>query len=199
MSEWMAVFGVFCSLPEKSRDSARHKLKHSTRVRINQNPVFMKSLQIAGVVKRDQWSLATGLNNGKPLVVRFRPELRDISDVTGYSTMLDVTWWYDELHSSGMPSAWEAIESHDFENQICNILEADLLAVLTAVVVTDGTIRWIFYTSDAAECAVRLLRLQTKENPYPTRITKVMDPTWSFVWEGVLAPFRRKETVALSA
>jgi hypothetical protein len=147
----------------------------------------MKSKQIANILKKDNWALAEGVHEDKPLVIRFRPDLRMVTDFRGYPLLLEIAWPFDSPDESGLPCEEEVAAMDQFEERILDAYECDAHAVLTAVITTNGARQWFFYTSDADECGQRLADMPQEEELYPVELTAEDDPNWSFLLEAVLA------------
>jgi hypothetical protein len=140
----------------------------------------MQSQQVIAAVKQDRWSQVTGKHDDDPFMFRFREELGAVTDFTGYSRFLTVTWAYTHDGYSGIPGQDELIELQDFENHLVDAFEHDFYAVLAAVLTERGTRQWLFYTSDMAECQRRLNTMPQKAERYPIELVAETDAGWSF-------------------
>lgn len=147
----------------------------------------MKSQQISEAVARDMWAVAEGTHHGKPLLIRFRQELRSITDLTGYPLLLQITWPFAETDGTGLPDDPASSHMELFENRIAEAFERDCHAVLTAVITNDGSRQWLFYTSDIEECGRRLTDMPQERERYPIELTAEDDPCWTYLREKVLA------------
>ena len=147
----------------------------------------MKSKQIADVVNEDSWAIAEGDHEGKPVLVRFRHKLRNVTDVSGYPQLLQITWPYEEADESGMPEAEDSNAMELFEEHMIAAFEHDQHAVLTAVITTDGVRQWIIYTGDLEECGKRLSAMPHEQDEYPIELVADDDPEWEFLREEILA------------
>src|SRR5262245_20288238 len=103
----------------------------------------MKSKQITDILRRDSWAAAEGEHEDKPLVIRFRQELRSASDFRGYPLLLQITWPYESPDEAGLPGAGDTEAMDRFEERILAAYERDSHAVLTAVITTNGARQWI--------------------------------------------------------
>ena len=145
----------------------------------------MLSAQVQSAVTRDLWAMAEGENNDQPLMIRFRSELRGVTDVSGYPELLLINWNY-ESDEHGMPSdvAVEAID--DFEDLMLASLEHDFQSVLVCVITNDGSRQWVFYTSGVDEAATRINALPQMPKPYPIELLTDDDAEWAYFKDNIL-------------
>jgi Family of unknown function (DUF695) len=145
----------------------------------------MLSAQVQAAVTRDLWAMAEGENNDKPLMIRFRSELRTVEDVSGYPELLLVNWNYDP-DASGLPTdgAVEAID--DFEDLLLSALEHDCQSVLVCVITNDGSRQWVCYTSGVDEAANRINAMPQKKKPYPIELLTDDDAEWAYFKDNIL-------------
>lgn len=111
---------------------------------------------------------------------RYREGLCDVTDFTGYSRTLIVTWTYAHDGCTGIPSQSETSELEDFENRLVESFEHDFHAVLACVTTERGTRRWVFYTSDLSECERRINQVPQKSERYPIELVAKSDADWSY-------------------
>jgi hypothetical protein len=140
----------------------------------------LKSQQVIAAVKQDCWSQVAGKHDDAPFMFRFREGFCDMTDFTGYPRLLTITWAYTHDGSSGIPGKEELSQMQDFENHLVDAFEHDFLAVLAAVLTERGTRQWLFYTSDMAECQLRLNAMPQKTERYPIELVAETDAGWGF-------------------
>jgi hypothetical protein len=117
---------------------------------------MQRANKIAEFIKHDHWSLASGENEAGPMVLRFRVPVPGPRDTAGYGRLLTILWAYDEEDSGAMPSPKVSREMGKFEDRLCEALETDALAVLTAVLTFDGARQWVLYTGKVKACGERI-------------------------------------------
>ena len=145
----------------------------------------MLSAPVQSAVKCDLWAMAEGENNDKPLMIRFRSELRKVEDVSGYPELLLVNWNYEsDPHGLPSDSAVEAID--DFEDLLLAALEHDFQTVLVCVITNDGSRQWVFYSSGIDEAATRINAMPQKAKPYPIELLTDDDAEWSYFKDNIL-------------
>lgn len=145
----------------------------------------MLSAQVQSAVKRDLWAVAEGVDNDKPLTIRFRSELRKVEDVSGYPELLLVNWNY-ESDEHGMPSDSAVETLDDFEDLLLAALEHDYQAVLACVVTNDGERQWVFYSSDIEVAADRINAMPQQ---YPVELgtnEEGDDAEWAYFKDNIL-------------
>jgi hypothetical protein len=87
---------------------------------------------------KDEWFGAEQLWHDRPIIVRGRPQLREIAGHPRFSQGLNVIWKFEDDGESGMPSSKLDLEMTEFENQQMTHLERDNHAILAAVVTHAG-------------------------------------------------------------
>ena len=73
-----------------------------------------------------------------------------------------------------------------FEDLMCDALETDFLAALTAILTFDGARQWVWYTDDVAACAMRINKMPQEKDRYPIELDTFEDPKWDYLRERVL-------------
>ena len=139
----------------------------------------MKSEQVIAAVTQDRWSAVRGTHDDDPFMFRYREGFCDVTDFSGYSRALVITWTYTHDGYSGIPDRDELSELEDFENRLVECFEHDFLAVLDAVLTERGTRQWLFYASDIPECQRRLGDMPQKSERYPIVLVTETDENWS--------------------
>ena len=152
----------------------------------------MLSAPVQSAVKRDLWSMAEGEHNDRPLMIRFRSELRTVDDVSGFPELLLVNWKY-ESDSHGMPSdaAVDAID--DFEDLLLAALEPDYHTVLACVITNNGERQWVFYSSGIDVAATRINAMPQQSEPYPIELLTDDDAEWAYFKENILGACDEEE------
>ena len=145
----------------------------------------MLSALVQSAVKRDLWAMAEGENNDKPLMIRFRSELRKVEDVSGYPDLLLVNWNY-ESDPQGLPTESDVEAIDDFEDLLLAALEHDCQTVLVCVITNDGSRQWVFYSSDIHEAETRINSMPQKPKAYPIELLADDDAEWSYFKDNIL-------------
>ncbi len=141
---------------------------------------------VTQIIEADQWSLAEGLHNDKPLLIRYRSELSSKPDVSAYPVLIRVTWPF-ATDSTGMPDSSSSDAMATFEDRLVSAVEPTQDAALVAVITNNGQREWLFYTSSAQEFCRRLTDMPQEEERYPISLMLETDPDWSVLHENILA------------
>jgi hypothetical protein len=156
-------------------------------------PVVAQNLMhrsVANIVEADKWSVATGIHNGSPLVVRYRDGFESHPNVAAFPRRLTITWTY-KPDATGMPTQESGDAMATFEDRLIPALEHDLSAVLTAVITNAGMRQWILYTGSASECTNRINSIAQQKTRYPIAIEIENDANWTFLYESILDGMRK--------
>lgn len=145
----------------------------------------MLSAPVQSAVKRDLWAMAEGEDNDKPLMIRFRSELRKVDDVSGYPELLLVEWKY-ESDSHGMPTDAAVEATDDFEDLLLAALEHDFQTVLVCVITNNGKRQWVCYSSDIHVAETRINAMPQKAMAYPIELLTDDDAEWSYFKDNIL-------------
>ena len=145
----------------------------------------MLSAQVQTAVTRDLWAMAEGENNDKPLMIRFRSELRGVEDVSGYPELLLINWNY-QSDENGLPTEASVEAIDDFEDLMLAALEHDFQSVVVCVITNDGSRQWVFYTSGVDEAATRINAMPQKPKPYPIELLTDDDAEWAYFKDNIL-------------
>ena len=139
------------------------------------------------LLKDDHWTLAEVGHPTGPALVRFRSPVLGPAGVEDYHRLVTVVWAYDAEETGAMPDVGTSKEMERFENHLCDAVQHDAHAVLTAVLTFDGARQWVYYTRDVAEFGQRLSVIPDYYGqPYPIELTTDEDPTWSYLREQIL-------------
>lgn len=126
----------------------------------------------------DNWTCATGVNNGLPQLIRCRTNLDEIAARKTHRRLLRITWKYATTDRSGLPSADLNERMATFENAVVGELERDFLAIFVSIWVSNGIKEWSAYVSDAQRTCDRLNQALESYDPFPVELTVEDDPSW---------------------
>ena len=141
---------------------------------------------ITELILQDVWSVAEGKREAGHFVIRFRSPLPSPTQANEYEWRLVACWPYADEGSGTMPSEQIVKEMLEFEDRLCDALERDALAVLTAVLTFDGARQWVFYTHDVDTCGERINLMPQNVEPYPIELSANQDPEWRYLHDGIL-------------
>jgi hypothetical protein len=126
----------------------------------------------------DVWFSAEGNQNGRPVLIRGRQNLRDVVGVASHPKLLRIVWEYEVIERSGLPSSELNASMANFENTILTEMERDLLCIFFCVYVHNGTKEWAAYSSDVQATCDRFNAVLADQEPYPVQLTVQDDPEW---------------------
>lgn len=129
-------------------------------------------------VNSDAWNIAKGTNPEKPTVLRFRPSLEAFLGDKNYPRRLAITWKFEPVDTSGMPSDTQSADMKDFEYLLIEALDPDRLAILAFVFTSSGSREWHFYLSDVSEVGIRINRALANVPKLPIELNVEDDPNW---------------------
>ena len=127
-----------------------------------------------------QWSLATGQHNDRPLLIRFR-QFPDGFPKQRFPARLNVFWAMFEKNAEGLPSPGETQRMQVFENRLVEAVEINRVAVLAVVLTTDGKQEFVFQAcvdSDFMDC---LNSMPQETERYPITVQATEDVDWDYV------------------
>ena len=127
----------------------------------------------------DAWTGAEGRIQGKPSLLRFRPNLKEHLGNPNYPRRLTITWEYDEDNPSGMPSPIQSDEMQSFEDAIVESLDHDRLAILAFVITNAGIREWHFYVGEVPEVGNRINQALSTFPKLPISLQVEDDPEWN--------------------
>jgi hypothetical protein len=129
------------------------------------------------VATLSRWTVAE--DEGKSLVVRFR-QLDGSVKKHAYPERMNVFWSMSEASVAGLPSPKETERLQQFEDRLCDAVEADGHSVLSVVLTCNGQREWVFHTADAKGFLERLTAMPQEQARYPIEIHQNNDPEWSY-------------------
>ncbi|WP_374951445.1 DUF695 domain-containing protein [Mucilaginibacter sp.] len=127
----------------------------------------------------DRWVGGEGVNtNGISVMVRYRPDMQHFINSGLYHTRMDMDWSYDDVGDSYMPSSGEMTLMESFEDALADAF-SDNQSVLASIFTGDGTRKWLWYTQNSNEAAVRITALLDNYSEAAINFTRTEDPGWS--------------------
>ena len=124
------------------------------------------------------WNIAEGENEGKPRLIRYRPDLESCIGSSNYPQRLVIIWNYEADNSSGMPSEQLSEEMKSFEDALVGALDPDRLAILAFVLTNKGSREWHYYVSDTQEVGSRINLALSTFPKLPLHLQVEDDPEW---------------------
>lgn len=145
-------------------------------------------MTISDIVAGDNWSIAEGEHNGKPLYFRFRTELQDRPEVSAFPRLIRVVWKYAG-DNDGLPKPDAGAQIQAFESRLVEAVQPAEIAVLAAAITNSGKREWMFYAKEVAAFESSLNDIQQDNEPFPIDVTFERDPKWAVFYEDLLGSF----------
>jgi hypothetical protein len=126
----------------------------------------------------DVWSVAIAEDNGKPLIIRVRHNILARVDPTKYPNLLAITWQYEPISESGMPSKQDEERMSLLEDLLDQALESNGLAYLTVVVTGNGVREWQWYSGDTQQTMTAINTSLSGHKRFPVELVSEADANW---------------------
>ena len=128
-------------------------------------------------VADDQWSVAQGEKNGKPLLIRYRSKRPQNFEAAAFPFLLSATWSY-RPNEFGLPSAEEMESMDKFEDALASSLEGSQIAHLMVILTGDGERDWLWYTCGEEDAMRQLNQALKGHERYPVQFSVQKDRAW---------------------
>jgi hypothetical protein len=139
-------------------------------------------LGLFGCAKRDagreEWSLATGTDNGFPLIVRFRNIVPEGVRPENYPDLVTVSWKFNP-RANGMPESEDNARMEELEDLLDKSLESRKQGFMMMAVTCNGRREWQWYSRDQNEFKELLDVAVAGKPPFPVQISHTQDKEWS--------------------
>jgi hypothetical protein len=127
---------------------------------------------------KDSWTVATGEDNGKPMIVRLRSNIPDGVDIKNYPHLLGISWEYEPARENGMPSETDH-ERMVLLEKLLDALEIQKTAYMTVAVTCNGVKEWHWYSKNTDETIQLMNTALSEQAKFPIKILIEEDPAWS--------------------
>ena len=127
----------------------------------------------------ESWSVLTGQNNGKPMLIRKNTGCDNFIGNKNYSTSCGIAFKFLHPDTNELPDVAKEPELNNLEDDLFNIFQTDLNSIVAIVITTSGFREYVLYTTDKKEFEVRLLKLQEKYKQYELTSYDKPDKDWT--------------------
>jgi len=124
------------------------------------------------------WSIATGEDNGKPLIFRIRDQPPRFAKQAAFPHLLAISWAFDPAAANGMPVPEDAERMAELEDLLEGGLEASQEAFLTVAVTGNGVREWQWYAGNPDTVMELVNETLGHLDPFPIQISFQDDPEW---------------------
>jgi hypothetical protein len=127
----------------------------------------------------DNWILAEGSWQGRPTMIRYRPNLAKYIGDIRYPRRITFTWEYEDSHDNGLPTDAQNSEMDTFENSLVATFDPERIAILAFVFTRAGIREWHYYVGHVADLSQRVdAALAYSEERLPIKIAIEDDADW---------------------
>tara|TARA_B110000211_G_C13901568_1_gene474197 strand:- start:56 stop:505 length:450 start_codon:yes stop_codon:yes gene_type:complete len=133
---------------------ANNAKSHANTLRVRRALGLLKNMECNLEIPSSEtsaWNIAEGESEGRPRIIRYRPDLEPFLGSSNYPQRLVIIWDYEIDNSSGMPSENLSEKMKDFEDALVGALDPERLAILAFVLTNSGSREWHYYVSDIQE------------------------------------------------
>ncbi len=113
-----------------------------------------------------EWSVATGVEDGQPVVVRTRSRAPRGMTTEAYPASVEIVWLYDEEGRGGMPASETTARMAAWEDT-SGTLEGPGTGLLWMTVTGRGRREWIWFVADADAFVARVGELLARSRDRP--------------------------------
>jgi hypothetical protein len=124
------------------------------------------------------WSVATGEDNGKPLIFRIRNQPPTFVIPSEFPHLLAISWSFDAGENNGMPSPQDVGRMAELEDLLEEGLELPGEAFLTVAVTGNGVREWQWYARNPSAIMELINKRIGHLDPFPIQISFQDDPAW---------------------
>lgn len=137
-----------------------------------------------GIYNNDNWTLARGEVDGHPFIIRARSSLPSQADREYFSHLIVISWGYERDANDGFPPPAVSEHMENFETALFESFnENSAEGCGVAVVTTDGTRQWRFYTPDTEAFMEAFNQALAGQPAYPIELEAFTDPEWGALAE----------------
>ena len=126
----------------------------------------------------DTWTLATGDDDGMPLIVRIRNQPPSFARKDSFPHLLALSWRYEPEDNRGMPSNDVVERMAQLEVLLMPAFEGTRQAFLTVVVTGNGAREWQWYARDPDRVMELVNETLADYEPFPVEFNFQDDPQW---------------------
>jgi hypothetical protein len=130
------------------------------------------------MASEDTWRMATGEDDGKPLVIRIRERPPSFVRKKAFAYMLALCWKYTSRNRRGMPSPKTLERMEQLEDLLMPAFEGARQAFLTVVVTGNGVREWQWYARTPEDTMLLVNETLGPLEPFPVAFNFQADPDW---------------------
>jgi len=127
----------------------------------------------------DNWAVSTGECDGQPLIARINAGCRKYVGHPELTCRLGVTITFRSPDERGFPSKEEQVELNNFEDQLCERLQGEMIGFSVLVITTGGRRELVFHVGDR-ERASAIVDQVRDASPCQAVYGFEDDPDWTY-------------------
>lgn len=110
---------------------------------------------LAGAPEASEWAVATGDENGQPVIVRTRTRPPQGMSSERYPASVEIVWRFDGRDHGGMPTPELSTLMTECEN-VLGTLEGPTNGLLGITITGNGRREWVWYVAEADAFSARV-------------------------------------------
>ncbi len=126
----------------------------------------------------ESWSILSGENNGNPMLIRKNVGLEKIAGNINYTMSCGIAFKLLFPDENGLPNSTNEPELNNLEDDIFEIYETDLNAIVSTIITTSGFREFLLYSKNVEEFNLRLEKLKIKYPQYELTSYNRKDENW---------------------
>lgn len=125
------------------------------------------------------WTAPAESEDGRLIMISAREDIENFRNNPRFSIRIEITWKYNVSPDAAMPSDEDAKIMGEATDKINEVLDADPVAVMTAIFTGAGERTWVFYTLSTNIFQKKLNQALAEPLPLlPLSIIAENDPNW---------------------
>jgi len=126
----------------------------------------------------DQWTVARGVYEGKPMLVRTNEALRALVGDKQHKYQVGIAVPFKHSRADGFPPDEEIAGLNEIEDRIVDLFKATDGHLFAIVITTGGMREFVVYTSDPGRARTQFQTLKSKTRSHEVQFMVQEDPEW---------------------
>ena len=124
------------------------------------------------------WAVAQGTHNEKPLFVRYNTDAKRLIGHPEYAHQVGIAIPLHNPDQAGLPNNEEMDQLNEIEKMLIKQLESDNESLLVAVITTNGMRELILYTSDPMQVKEKMSKIKERDLSHELQMMIQPDKDW---------------------
>ena len=134
---------------------------------------------VSSWVVPDQWALASGTREGKPIITRFNMGLRALMGHPSFTKQIGIAVPFSHPRDDGLPASEEGQQLSDLEDEIRRRFTVGNESLFVGVITTGGMREFVLYTSNEVGAISKAQQLARETTHHEVQFVINDDPEWS--------------------